>query len=109
MNGPVRYTTEPGALDDIAIPAILKPLSGLGGVSPPPAPPRASGTEARVCTDIAARQLVGLRKYGVSVEANPLSQRAWLQHAYEEVLDTAVYLRRLIEQIDRDGSTSRAP
>jgi hypothetical protein len=59
-----------------------------------------TGTEARVCADIAARQQLGLRKYGISVEGNPLTLREWLQHAYEETLDQAIYLRRSIEQID---------
>lgn len=59
------------------------------------------GTEARVVADIAARQARGLAKYGTTVEANPLALREWLQHAYEECLDQAVYLRRAIEQIDK--------
>jgi len=61
----------------------------------------ATGTEARVCEDIAARQELGVRKYGTTVQANPLPLRAWLQHAYEETLDQAVYLRRAIEELDR--------
>lgn len=60
-----------------------------------------TGTEARVVEDIASRQRVGLNKYGVSVEGNPLSLRQWLQHSYEESLDQSVYLRRAIEEIDR--------
>lgn len=67
-----------------------------------PTTPAPTGTEARVCQDIAARQALGVRKYGTTVEANPLSLRDWLQHAYEETLDQAVYLRRAIEQIDRE-------
>lgn len=59
-----------------------------------------NGTEARVCADIARRQRMGVGKYGVTVEANPLSLREWLQHAYEECLDQAVYLRRAIEEMD---------
>lgn len=59
------------------------------------------GTEARVVADIAARQARGLAKYGTTVEANPLTLRQWLQHAYEECLDQAVYLRRAIEEIDK--------
>lgn len=95
---PRHYITEPGGLSDIAIPAVLRhlPLDD-------PAPPRATGTEARVCSDIAARQALGLRKYGVTVEANPLALRQWLQHAYEEALDLAIYLRRAIEQTERDA------
>lgn len=60
----------------------------------------ASGIEAQVCTDIEARQRLGLSKYGVSVQDNPLSLRQWLQHAYEETLDKAVYLKRAIYEID---------
>lgn len=58
-----------------------------------------TGTEARVCQDIAARQLKGLQKYGTTVQDNPLGLLQWLQHAYEETLDQAVYLKRAIEQL----------
>ena len=59
------------------------------------------GTELRVCEDIAKRQLMGIQKYKTTVEENPLTLQQWLQHAYEECLDQAVYLRRAIEEIDR--------
>ena len=68
-----------------------------------------SGTEARVCEDIAGRQEVGLNKYGVSVEGNPLSLRQWLQHAYEEALDQAVYLKRAIEEIEENAEVTSSP
>ena len=60
----------------------------------------ATGTELRVCHDIAKRQQVGISKYRTTVEHNTLELRAWLQHAYEETLDKAVYLKRAIEEID---------
>lgn len=60
-----------------------------------------TGTEARVCADIAERQALGIRKYGTTVEDNPLTLRQWLQHAYEETLDQAVYLKRAIEELDK--------
>jgi hypothetical protein len=60
-------------------------------------------TETMVCFDIKARQQLGLKKYGMSVANNPLSLRQWLQHAYEETLDQAVYLQRAIQEIDRQG------
>jgi len=60
----------------------------------------AVGTEARVCLDIIARQKKGIEKYGTTVAQNPLSHKEWLQHAYEEALDMAIYLRRAIEEID---------
>lgn len=61
----------------------------------------ATGTEASVIADIARRQQVGIAKYGVTVRDNPLSLRQWLQHAYEETLDQAVYLKRAIEEMDK--------
>ena len=61
---------------------------------------RAQGTEARVCFDIANRQHFGLKKYGTTVEENPLSLREWLVHQYQELLDAAVYCRRAIEELD---------
>ena len=59
-----------------------------------------SGTEAAVCADIAKRQALGMNKYGVSVADNPLHIREWLQHAYEECLDQAVYLKRAMDEMD---------
>ena len=58
------------------------------------------GTEKRVCEDIARRQEIGIKKYGKTVENNPLNLKQWLQHAYEETLDKAVYLKRAIEEIE---------
>lgn len=56
-----------------------------------------TGTEARVCQDIAARQQLGIAKYGVTVEGNPLTDRQWIEHAYQEGLDQVIYLRRLLD------------
>ena len=58
------------------------------------------GTEASVCLDIGSRQEMGIAKYGTTVADNPLSLRQWLQHAYEETLDKAIYLKRAIAEID---------
>ena len=60
-----------------------------------------SGTELRVCRLIAERQMRGIGKYGTTVAANPLTLRDWLQHALEESLDHAIYLKRAIEELDR--------
>jgi len=62
--------------------------------------PPATGTEARVCNLIAARQRLGMAKYGTTVSANPLTHREWLQHALEEALDLSIYLQRTIEELD---------
>ena len=58
-----------------------------------------SGIEAIVCEDIAERQRRGVAKYGTTVKDNPLTAKQWAQHAYEECLDQAVYLRRLIDEL----------
>ena len=53
----------------------------------------ATVVEARVCADIAARQAVGVRKYGVTLAYNPAGRAERIRHAYEEALDLAAYLR----------------
>jgi len=60
-----------------------------------------TGTEARVCEMIASRQAFGLKKYGTTVESNPLDLRAWLQHQLEELCDAAIYCQRALEDLDR--------
>lgn len=57
-----------------------------------------TGIEAQVCADIASRQQRGIAKYGVTVQDNPLPLKEWLQHAYEETLDKAIYLKRAIAE-----------
>lgn len=64
----------------------------------------AQGTEARVCQDIAKRQQVGLKKYGVSIEQNPLSLKEWMQHQYEELLGAAIYCKRAIEELEKQDA-----
>jgi hypothetical protein len=59
---------------------------------------QARGIEAMVCKDIAKRQQVGIAKYGTTVAENPLTHAEWLQHAYEECLDMAVYLKRAMTE-----------
>lgn len=59
-----------------------------------------TGVEAEVCALIASRQRAGIAKYGMTVADNPLALRDWLQHALEEVLDQAVYLKRAINELD---------
>lgn len=56
-------------------------------------------TEA-VRADLLFRSKVGIAKYGVTLARTDLSLRDWLQHAYEECLDQAQYLKRAIKEID---------
>ena len=62
---------------------------------------RVTGTEADVCCDIARRQAMGVLKYGMTVRGNALSLREWHQHHYEELLDAAVYTKRIMEEMDK--------
>lgn len=50
--------------------------------------------------DLLQRSQVGISKYGVNLARDDLSLRDWLQHAYEETLDQANYLKRAIVEID---------
>lgn len=68
-------------------------------------PTNPSGVEAAVCEDIAKRQQLGIGKYGGTVADNPAGLREWLQHAYEECLDQAVYLKRAMVEIDRNATS----
>jgi hypothetical protein len=42
---------------------------------------------------------MGILKYGKTVAENPLDLLQWLQHAYEECLDQAVYLKRAMAEL----------
>lgn len=53
-----------------------------------------------VRADLLQRSQLGIAKYGVTLERTDLSLRDWLQHAYEECLDQANYLKRTIIELD---------
>lgn len=55
-----------------------------------------------VRSDLLIRQQYGYKKYGSTLAENPASHREKLQHAYEEVLDLANYLKWCIMQLDYD-------
>ena len=48
------------------------------------------------------RSQVGLSKYGCTTMRSDLSLQDWLQHALEETLDNAVYLRAAIRKVADD-------
>jgi len=64
------------------------------------------GIEALVCADIAARQQVGIKKYGTTLGDNPLTTLQTLQHAYEESLDFPIYLKKLIVDMTEKQQTT---
>jgi len=53
----------------------------------------ATGVEARVCALIAARQSMGIAKYGGPLERNPAGRVERIRHALEEACDLAAYLQ----------------
>lgn len=55
--------------------------------------------EECVINDIRARRELGRAKYGKSMERTDLGLREFLQHAYEECLDQAIYLKRAMRDL----------
>lgn len=66
-------------------------------------------TETLVCIDIGKRAVEGRCKYSTTVADNPLPLRQWLQHAYEEALDLAIYLRRAMQEMDGENKPAKKP
>ena len=52
-----------------------------------------------VCLDLQQRSAVGIKKYGTTLDANPMNLKEWLVEAYHETLDQALYLKRAIKEI----------
>jgi len=57
--------------------------------------------------DLSARSVRGIKKYGTTLADNNLSLREWLQHAYEECLDEALYLKRAMQEHDRTTTSDQ--
>ena len=57
--------------------------------------------EKQVCVKILQRAKVGKRKYGVTMERGDLNLHDWLTHLQEELMDAAVYVERLMEDVER--------
>jgi len=55
-----------------------------------------------VRSDLFLRSQRGIKKYGTTLDREDLSDTEWLQHAYEEALDLALYLKKLIK-LDKNG------
>lgn len=53
-----------------------------------------------VMSDLNRRSEVGIKKYNTTLERTDLELRDWLQHAYEECLDQANYLKRAIMELE---------
>lgn len=55
----------------------------------------------QVVAELEARELKGLDTYGTTLDRTDLTRSQWLQHAYEEALDLALYLKKL--KIEEDA------
>jgi hypothetical protein len=50
-----------------------------------------------VIDDILFREEKGRAEYGKTMDRTDLREDEWLQHAYEEALDLAIYLKKIIK------------
>jgi len=53
-----------------------------------------------VINDLIKRSRVGIQKYNTTLDKSNLPLKDWLQHAYEECLDNANYLKRAIMELE---------
>jgi hypothetical protein len=54
----------------------------------------------KVRLDLLERSQRGIKKYGTTLDRTDLKLKDWLQHAYEETLDLANYLKRSILELE---------
>lgn len=50
-----------------------------------------------VIDDLVAREERGKAKYNTTMDRTDLTHQEWLQHAYEEALDMALYLKKAMQ------------
>ena len=60
-----------------------------------------------VMNDLNDRSRVGVEKYNTTLERTDLKLKDWLQHAYEETLDKANYLKRAILEIENHANNRK--
>ena len=59
-----------------------------------------SKIENIVCAKIKLRAALGKKKYGTTMERDDLTPLDWPKHAQEEAMDLAVYLEKLIQELE---------
>lgn len=52
-----------------------------------------------VRNDLLNRSQTGIEKYGTTLDRTDVDLQGWLQHAYEETIDKALYLKRAIKEL----------
>jgi len=50
-----------------------------------------------VVMDMIMREKKGYSEYKQTMDRNDLSHKEWIQHAYEEALDLALYLKKIMK------------
>jgi hypothetical protein len=50
-----------------------------------------------IIDDLLFREEKGKMEYGTTMDRKDLTEEQWLQHAYEEALDLAIYLKKIIK------------
>ena len=61
---------------------------------------------ASVIHDLKSREDRGYSKYSTTMDRTDLTEKEWLQHAYEEALDMALYLKKAIELKNNNQAAS---
>lgn len=61
-----------------------------------------------IIKDLIESDKKGVEEYGVTVDREDYSLKEWLQHAYEETLDTAKYLAAAIKKLDNEQQDCKA-
>jgi hypothetical protein len=59
-----------------------------------------SNTLNEVISDMIAREKIGLKKYGTTIDREDYSLKDWMQHHYEELLDAALYVKKQIQILE---------
>jgi len=59
-----------------------------------------SDTLNEVIKDMIAREQLGIKKYGTTIDRDDYSLKDWLQHALEEQIDSVLYLKKAIQQLE---------
>jgi len=52
------------------------------------------------------RSLIGIKKYGTTLDREDLTNEEWLDHAIEECMDLILYLYKIKKEIQNGSKTS---
>ena len=63
-----------------------------------------SDTLNEVIKDMIAREQLGIKKYGTTIDRDDYSLKDWMQHHYEELLDAALYVKKQIQKLENKSN-----